>query len=368
MNVIHICDNFVTGGIESVVMDLCGALKAKGLDTSVLFLYGRDEYPQEKRTATVLPLGMESRIRMDPRGVVRLKSLTEAMRPTVFHCHGYYAALAPILLRLAGIRIPVIYTVHSELQHWGRKTDFLIRRISRWADLVTAISPQAGDCIHALTGGNITPHIVMNGIDPQRVVPSKDFSRELKREGMGVEAGTLVFVMVATLYSRKDHPTLFRAFAKALPHLGDARLWLVGEGDQRASLEALAADLGIAAKTVFLGKRSDVVELLAAADVFVLSSHNEGIPISLLEAAFVGLPIICTCLGGVAYLQREGLPMLLVKENDPSDLCNALQQMTDGKVRSAVALAALSRAHELFVIQRTADGYMDLYRQVTSLN
>ena len=368
MRVVHICDDFVTGGIESVVMDLCGALHAKDIETSVLFLYGRDEYPQGERTAEVAPLGMERRIRIDPRGIARLKSLVTLMRPTVFHCHGYYSALAPILLRLLGVRVPVVYTVHAELQSWGWRSDFLIRRISRWADVVTAISPTAADSIHNLTGGRITPHVVMNGINPNRATPAMGFSRELKRQNMGVRPGTLVFTMVATMSLQKDYPTLFRAFGKALPQLGDVRLWLVGNGEQRASLEALAASLGIAENTVFLGTRSDVIELLAASDVFVLSSHTEGIPISLIEAAFTGLPIIATELAGLAYLQRQGLPILLVRESDVTDLCNGLLQMLDNSRRSAPASSVRSCAHGLFQIQRTAEEYMQLYRQLSPAN
>jgi L-malate glycosyltransferase len=368
MNVVHICDDFVTGGIESVVMDLCGALKTKDVETSVLYLYGRDEYVQDERTAKVAPLGMERRIRMDPRGIARLKSLVALIRPTVFHCHGYYSALAPILLRTIGIRVPVVYTVHSEVQHWGWKTDFLIRRISRWADMVTAISPQAADCIYNLTGGRINPHVVMNGIDPNRAKPAMGFSRELKRQNMGVCPRTLVFIMVATMCSQKDHPTLLRAFAKALPQLGDVQLWLVGDGNERASLEALVSGLGIAENTVFLGKRSDVIELLAASDVFVLASHAEGIPISLIEAAFSGLPIIATELGGLAYLQRQGLPVLLVRERDVTDLRNGLLQMLDNSRRSALASSVRTSAHGLFLIQRTAEEYLQLYLRLSPAN
>lgn len=368
MRVVHICDDFVTGGIESLVMDLCGALQTKNIETSVLFLYGRDEYPHGERTAEVAPLGMDRRIRMDPRGIARLKSMVTLKRPTVFHCHGYYSAFAPILLRLLGVRVPVVYTVHAELRDYGWINGFLIRRASLWADVVTAMSPPAADIIHNFTGGRITPHVVMNGIDPNRATPAMGFSRELKRQNMGVRPGTLVFIMVATLYNQKDHPTLFRAFAKALPHLGDVRLWLVGDGYLRASLEALAASLGIADNTVFLGKRSDVIELLAASDVFVLSTHFEGLPISLIEAAFAGLPIIATALGGLTYLQRQGLPMLLVGAHDVTDLCNGLLQMRDNGRRSALASSVRSSAHRLFLIQRTAEDYIQLYRRLSPAN
>ena len=366
MNVIHICDDFVTGGIESVVMDLCGTLKSSGVKTSVLFLYGHDEYPIARRTAEITPLGMERRIRMDPRGVLRLRSIAEALRPDIFHCHGYYSALAPILLRFMGIHVPVLYTVHSELQHWGRRTDFLIRRVSRWADAVTAISPQAADCISSLTDGDVTPDVVMNGIDVMRVTPSAEFCREAKRKEVGAGPGTLVFVMVATLYCRKDHPTLFEAFAKTLPQMGNVQLWLVGDGDQRGSLENLAAKLGITQETKFLGKRSDVVELLASSDVFVLSSHNEGIPISLIEAACAGLPVIATELGGIAYLKSQGLPILLVKEHDTDALSDSLLKMLDGRTRSALATSVRSQAQNLFLIQRTADDYMRLYQRLAA--
>jgi glycosyltransferase involved in cell wall biosynthesis len=119
---------------------------------------------------------------------------------------------------------------------------------------------------------------------------------------------------------------------------------------------------------VFLGIRSDVIELLAASDVFVLSSHIEGIPISLIEAAFTGLPIIATELGGLAYLQRQGLPILLVKERDVTDLCNRLLEMLDNSRRSALASSLRSSAHGLFLIQRAAEDYMQLYRRLSPAN
>jgi glycosyltransferase involved in cell wall biosynthesis len=167
--------------------------------------------------------------------------------------------------------------------------------------------------------------------------------------------------MVAALNKQKDHPTLFRAFARAVPEMHDPVLWLVGDGPDRQLLERLANELGIEGRLRFWGRRKDVDKLLSAADIFVLASHNEGLPISVLEACCSGIPVVATDVGGLAHLRRLGLEVLLTPEEDVGALQYALLRLADPAQRKSISERLGERARHLLSIDRTAKEYLGLY-------
>ena len=113
---------------------------------------------------------------------------------------------------------------------------------------------------------------------------------------------TLVYV--GRLEPVKNHALLLRAFRAALDSMPGLRLWMVGDGSERAILERLAAELGIAEQVTFWGQQLDVAPYFSAADAFIMSSKSEGLPISLLQAFSLGLPAIVTDVGGMAEVVR----------------------------------------------------------------
>lgn len=365
MRVVHICNFFIVGGIESLLLDLCSSLHKHGVESTILFLYGQDEAPKGNRDGMqVVPLKMARHARVDPRGLLRLRRILLELRPDLLHCHEYYAALAPLLLRCIGLRVPVIYTVHASIFADLQRSDFIIRHVLRWCDQVVAVAPETAASIVSFTRGLVHPLVVLNGINLSRMAPSKGFTREAKREALGIHRDSLVFLTVAALRCQKDHPTLFHAFAQARPRLGDALLLVVGDGDDRANLQTLAIHLGMQDRIVFLGKRRDVVDLLLASDIFVLSSHNEGLPISVIEACCAGLPVVATEVGSLPDLRREGLDVLLTKPGDVESLRNALLLLADPVWRESMARQLADRARAMFSIERTAQGYLSVYHQM----
>ena len=154
------------------------------------------------------------------------------------------------------------------------------------------------------------------------------------------------------------------AFRGALASMPDLRLWMVGDGSERAAMERLAAELGIVEQVTFWGQQLDVAPFFSAADAFIMSSKSEGLPISLLQAFSLGLPAIVTDVGGMAEVVRLAQAGLYGVGN---------RSCGDGRGDSADGMAARRRGQSFrrmqkrhstraLRLQTMADAYMELYR------
>jgi glycosyltransferase involved in cell wall biosynthesis len=166
---------------------------------------------------------------------------------------------------------------------------------------------------------------------------------------------------VGCLAPRKDYATLLDALALLRGRGRDFRVELVGDGPERAALEAHAASLGLSDRVRFLGERPDVDRLLPTMDVFVLSSREEGIPNALLEAMAAGRPSVATAVGGTPEVMRDGETGWIVPPRSPERLAAALEQALDDPAEAArrgdnarryarevLSIDAMVRRHEAF--------------------
>ena len=117
MRVAHICENWGRGGIQYLIRDLCNSFERRGVTSLVAFLYEDGRVgPEAGNVWRVRPIRMNRRARLDPLGLIRLRRELKWFSPDVLHCHTYYAALAGLILNKAGLRIPVVYTIHADLR------------------------------------------------------------------------------------------------------------------------------------------------------------------------------------------------------------------------------------------------------------
>jgi glycosyltransferase involved in cell wall biosynthesis len=367
VRIAHICEQFITGGIESLLCDLCVALEERGVKNDILFLYGNDRNEKAHRSGfdrKPFRIGMFRPTRIDPAGLVRLRRELRRLGPDVIHCHGHYAALAALMVRRMNIPIPILYTVHADIYRGLQRSDFIIQWVLRNCEQVAAVSEGTASSVAAF-GRNVSmPKVIRNGIQLSRVQIADKSSRTQSRETCGVKPDALIFTTVAALNKQKDHPSLLRAFAEAAETLANAQLWVIGDGPSRALLVALTRNLGVEDRVRFWGRRDDVDKLLLATDVFVLASHNEGIPISVLEACCAGIPVIATNVGGLSDLREQGLGILLTPRENVGLLRDALLCLANPVVRQRLADPLLTGARERFSIERTAEEYLALYRQM----
>jgi glycosyltransferase involved in cell wall biosynthesis len=170
---------------------------------------------------------------------------------------------------------------------------------------------------------------------------------------------------VASLLPKKDHVHLMDAFARVVSQVPDARLLLVGEGPLKANLQHHARRLGLADAVQFAGYQVDVAGLLKGADLFVLSSLEEGMPNALLEAMSAGLPSVVTNVGGMAETIEDGRGGYLVPPERPELLAERwCALLRDPDLRMRMGAEARRRYETGFTLQRMAGAYQTLYDEL----
>jgi glycosyltransferase involved in cell wall biosynthesis len=142
-------------------------------------------------------------------------------------------------------------------------------------------------------------------------------------------------VIVARLFPEKNHRLLLAAFAEVAARVPEAKLLIVGDGMEQAAIEAVVAKLELGPRVRMLGVRRDIPLILAGADVFVLSSDREGLPIAVLEAMAAGLPVIATSVGDLPLVVRDGQTGVLVPRRDVGKLAGAMARLLGNTEESA---------------------------------
>lgn len=166
--------------------------------------------------------------------------------------------------------------------------------------------------------------VIPNGIDTDRFHRRVEIGAAM-RGPMFIEPNAPVFGIVAALREEKNHELFLQAAAQVRRRLPHAHFLIVGDGPRRELLEALADDLDLTGCVHFLGSRGDVPEILSICNAFVLASHNEASPVSILEAMACSLPVVATRVGSVAESVREGETGFLV---EPGNLGQLAERMT----------------------------------------
>jgi glycosyltransferase involved in cell wall biosynthesis len=279
---------------------------------------------------------------------------------------GLLARAAARVARGGGRRPRIAYTCHGYLFNqpgpwWRRTLSFLLEFVAgRITDTYLTVSTEeAGDARRL----GIHPHPVAvgNGRDPALFHPDRAARAALRAE-FGARQGDCVIIAVSRLVRHKGYPELLGAMRAAPPH---CVLWVVGDrlpSDHGEDLEPLfakaAAELGPRFRR--LGYRTDVARLMAAADIFALPSHFEGLPMSVIEAMLCGLPVVTTDIRGPREMVVAGETGLLVPPGEVDSLAAALQALASDPARRArMGEAGRARALEHYteskVVARTLD-------------
>jgi glycosyltransferase involved in cell wall biosynthesis len=205
--------------------------------------------------------------------------------------------------------------------------------------------------------------IIPNAVDLVSPLPAPE-RESLRRELIG-DPERLVVLSVGRLTAAKGFEDLLAAFALVHAEHPQAVLVIAGGGDLLPGFQAQIASLGLQEQVFMLGRRNDVPRLLAAADVYVNSSHWEGTPVSVLEAMAAGLPVTATTVGENPYLLAEGVG-LLVPPHQPAALASALNSLLASSARRAeLGQAALNRVSQVYSRETWRRSLLELYTELT---
>lgn len=301
-----------------------------------------------------VPIARSYGLRQHLRTLRELVRLFRRERFDMVHVHTPVAALLG-RIAAAWTGVPrIVYTAHGFYFHehmpWARRCAFVALEwlAGRTTHVLFTQAQEDADAARRLglcrTG---VVHAIGNGVDPARFAPDGGAARARIRKELGVPADRVAVAVIGRLVVEKGYPELFEAMRGV-----DAELWVIGgrlDSDRAdamdAALDRLAADTGLAARVRFLGYRSDVPDVLRAADIFTLPSHREGMPRSIVEAMMAGLPVVATDIRGSREEVVDGETGALVPLGDVGALEAALRRLAeDKKLRARQGAAGRERA------------------------
>jgi sugar transferase (PEP-CTERM/EpsH1 system associated) len=306
---------------------------------------------------------------LDWRCAWRLGRLLRRERVDVLHAHQYTPFFYAMTSRLPANRPPILFTEHGrEYPDYPRRKRMLFNRLMlRRRDRVVAVG---GGVRQALVVNEGIPNrrieVIYNGIDAEKFASNQEDRIKVRRE-LGLGTADPVIIQVARLDPLKDHATALRCLARVVREAPAARLLLVGGGPEEAAVRAQVEQFGLAQSVLFLGLRTDVARLLRTADLFLLSSVSEGIPLAVIEAMCARLPVVSTGVGGTSEVVRDGQTGLLAPAGDDAGLAAAIIRLhRDPELRRRMGENGRRRAQEFFSEEQMARNYLALYERMRS--
>jgi glycosyltransferase involved in cell wall biosynthesis len=353
MKILHVVQSLALGGQEVLLARLAQTLRARGHEVVVVPLVPGGSLEDRFAPGVVKPVPRKEG--RDPLLVLRLASLVRAERPDAVHTHNdspmVYGAPAAWL---AGVRC-VVHTKHGAKA--PARNLALRAAIARGLRAYVGVSAETSE--RAVRDLGIPQEKVVtipNGIPTRDFGPSNEARAAIRAE-LGIPGDAFVVGTLGRLEPEKN-PQLLLAAMEPLLSSG-AHLVYVGDGSERSALAAAIARRGTP-RVHLVGARNDTPRLLAALDVFALSSRIEGLPLALVEAMATELPVVATDVGGIREAADE--TALVVPPGDEHALRDALAALHDDPARrKALGVAARARARAVYDFERVVDRYLELY-------
>lgn len=297
-----------------------------------------------------------------------LKHIIDEGEYDIIHCHTPVGAM---LTRLAAKQTrkqgtKVFYTAHGFHFYKGAPAINWIlyypveKWLSRYTDVLITINKEDYERAKTFKAGKVC-YVPGVGIDLKKFNAGY-VNKEQKRKEIGVSADDFVLLSVGELIPRKNHEVVIRALSvlKQLDKLNHIEYVICGRGAYEADLKKLAEGLDVTDHVHFLGYRNDISEICNCADLFVFMSHQEGLPVALMEAMACGLPTVCSNIRGNTDLIEDGVTGLLAN-NTPEEVAESISEMkSDTALRNRVASAALQKIKQ-FDLSSVEDEMSKIY-------
>jgi glycosyltransferase involved in cell wall biosynthesis len=363
IRVAHVLRSLEFGGAEKLVVDLAGTQKESGRiapELVCLESFGPLRAEAERRGLSCTLVGSGGVRYLS--AMRRLGGHFSRTRPHIVHTHNFISHVhAAPAARLA--RVPVVHTKHGRALAsfaWSKR---FRRFLYHLADRIVVVSRETGESLREKSG--IDPArivVIYNGIDTARF---GDLDRAGARRELGLGGEAVVFGAVSRLDPVKDHPTMLRAFAKASKSGAGCVFVIVGDGPERGSVERLIGELGLGDSVKLTGFTDDVPRRLAAFDLFLQPSTEEGLSLTILEAAAAGVPVVASAVGGTGEIIENGKTGTLIAAGDTEALAAVLSRFIENPAPfREMARGARETVERRFSLASMAAAYEELYRSV----
>lgn len=371
----------LVGGAESFLARLAEEWQTTGHEVTVLTARWQTDWPAEQKHRGVRVVRLSQ---PRARWIGTLRYMQEVARwlrrnrgafDLVYASmlkHGAYAAIGaarrgkfPVVLRAEGAGLTG--DVHWQLD---ARCGYRIRRQTNRADALVAPSPAIEQELIAAGFPRDRIHQIVNGVPlpPDRTIDAQRESRRRLAQidaGLAAEETTPVCAYTGRFHPGKGLLELIEAWRSVANRRPDARLWLIGEGDQREELEAKVAELRLSGKVILAGPLDDVTDVLTAADLFAFPSHVEGLSLSLLEAMAAELPVVASDIPGNRLVVSHEQNGLLFEKGNAAELGTAIHRLLDDlKYARRLAGAARETVGVKYALDLVAEQHLDLFREV----
>lgn len=363
MKILQFKSSASRGGAETMLLQLTSGLSGRGHQvTTVLGERGwlGDRLDENGFDCRTLPLTSWRGLLQIPRLIAMIRS----EKPDLVLSHG---ARVNLFATLAAFFVGVpSFSVEHNVDGW-RETSGLLNALDR----LVAGRNRGRIAVSAAVGGMLVEkgiiakkkvEVVYNGIDRSDSRP--DMTRSRLRADYSMPAGAFVVVTVARLARQKGHQYLLESLAMLRREHPEVRCLLLGDGELSTDLHRLAESLGVDDIVVFAGAVDHVMSLLPACDLFVLPSLWEGLPVALIEAMFMGLPVVATEVAGTPEVVEHGKTGLLVRPANSEGLARAVSSLiVDEAFRLELAEAGKHHAETNFGMSQVVDRYEEVFER-----
>ncbi len=359
IHIMHVQESLEVGGMENGIVNLVNRMD-KGVFSLSVCCINRTGALRERivdRSVKVFDLGQKEGIACGLP--FRLRALFRKERVDIVHTHNFYSGFYGIPgARLAGVPL-VVHGEHGTLVLDKRARAIAIRLLSAFVDSFLTVSKALKEDFIRKTGidaGKVK--VIVNGVDTEKF--SVSLNKEEQKRRLNIAANSKVIGSVGRLVPVKNYRLLLEAAQRLSAEDINLTCVFLGDGPCRQDLKRSAEKYGL--KALFLGERSGVAEVLAALDVFVLSSLNEGMSNTILEAMAAGKPVVATDVGGNSELVNDGITGFLVASGDQHALAAKIKTLLgDQRLAAAMGTAGKEKIEREFSLQRMVTNYENFY-------
>ncbi|MCI8871323.1 MAG: glycosyltransferase [Lachnospiraceae bacterium] len=353
MKIIQVIPTFGIGGAETMCENLSYELIKMEHRVTVISLYNfHSSITERMENAGIDIIYLDKKPGMDISMIIKLKKIFRKIQPDVIHTHLDCIKYAVFAAKLANVK-RCVHTVHNVA---AKEADGLARMINNfyykhhWA-VPVALSPIIQKTIQNVYGITLNKiPVIYNGIDLSRCIPKKDYSIGDK----------IILLHIGRFSEQKNHKGLLEAFQKIHSEYPMCILQLIGSGEKETEIRGYIESMGLSKYVQMLGEQSNVFTFLHDADIFLLPSNYEGMPMTIIEAMGTGVPIVATLVGGISDMLTDGINANLIK-CDAELIYKACKKLIDDmELRKKYGKSALDESKK-FSAYFMAEQYCAIY-------
>ena len=307
----------------------------------------------------------------DARAFAQILRLLRRQRPTILHTHTSKAGLlGRVAARVTGVPI-IVHTFHGLVLkgHYGPLKSNGVRAVERWLAglsdrLITISNEDKKDLLAYRIAPTHKIEIIPLGLELDHFFDSRKRRGVLHGE-LGLDSASRLIGIVGRIAPMKNHRLFFDAMARVLAECATTHVVVVGDGDLRSAMEHYVREIGIANRVSFLGWRYDLPQVYTDLDVVVISSNNEGTPVTAIEAMAAGRPVVATRVGGLPDVISDGETGYLVAPGNAEQLASAVERVLQRReTTDRLRRKARESVKDKFAAERLATDIDLLYRRL----